>query len=105
MQTATVTLSDRITMLHALNYFGGIGGILSSRQRFYETLLAHAGETGTVDGVVSMLIVAIEGHTLGMPSINAELLYMKAPKFIDALLHENWVVADEAKAIFADRLH
>jgi hypothetical protein len=101
MDQTTVTLPARDTMLAGLNHFAGKS---HSLQQFYPTLLEHAGEQGTIEWVVSMLIFAIEGHTLDMPAINANLLYMEAPRFIDALLHENWGLANQAKAILAERL-
>lgn len=89
-------------MLAALNHFAGRS---HSLQKFYPALMEHAGEQGTVEGVVTMLIFAIEGHTLGEPAINANLLHADGPRFIDALLHGNWEIADQAKAILHERLH
>lgn len=101
MDHPIVTLPDRNTMLDALKHFAGSSPSLLN---FYPTLLEHAGQQGSVEGIVTLLVFAIEGHTSGMPQIAADLLYMEAPLFIDALLFPKQILADQAKALFSERL-
>ena len=66
------------------------------QERFYPILLKVAGQERVPQGIVKMLALAIHDYTEGMPPMIANLMYMQAPGFIDALVTDP-EAAKEAK--------
>ena len=90
-----ITLSGREEMLARLIK---VSNEPHFRERFYQLILKHAGETKVVMGIVMLLALAIHDYTEGMPAMMASLLYMQIDEFIDAVCGDgNKEVAAEAK--------
>lgn len=73
------------------------------QERFYPILLKSAGQERVPQGIVMMLALAIHNYTEGMPPVMANLMYMQAPGFIDALVTDP-EAAQEAKGLLQEVL-
>src|SRR3989338_1204034 len=73
------------------------------QERFYPILLKAAGQERVPQGIVMMLALAIHDYTEGMPPMMANLMYMQAPGFIDALVTDP-EAAQEAKGLLQEVL-
>lgn len=73
------------------------------QHEFYPHLLQHAGEEKVAQGVVMLLALAIFDFTNGMPPMMSGLMYMRANRYVDALVDDP-EVADAAKRFLAEAL-
>ncbi|MEX2145048.1 MAG: hypothetical protein WD712_01590 [Candidatus Spechtbacterales bacterium] len=73
------------------------------QERFYPILLKQAGQELVAQGIVMMLVLAIHDYVEGMPPVMANLMYMEAPGFIDALVSDP-ETAEEAKSFLKEAL-
>ena len=91
MSEKVITLPNRDEMLKRLLK---VSDNSHMQERFYPILLKQAGQERVARGIVMMLALAIHDHVEGMPPVMANLMYMQAPDFIDALVSD----AETAKA-------
>ena len=80
-----ITLPNRDEMLERLLKVSDNSHL---QERFYPILLKQAGQERVLQGIVMMLALAIHDYVEGMPPVMANLMYMQAPDFIDALVSD-----------------
>lgn len=95
-----VTLPNREEMLANLIKVKGDPHL---QENFYPILLKQAGQERVSRGIVMMLMLAIYDYTKGMPPVIANIMYMQAPDFIDALVSDP-EVKKEAKSFLQQAL-
>lgn len=100
MNETVITLPSREEMIERLLKVSDVDHV---QQKFYPHLLKNAGQERVPQGVVMMLVLAISDYTAGMPAMMVNLMYMQAPKFIEALVVDAGV-AEEAKALLKEVL-
>lgn len=100
MSEKTVTLPEKEEMLRRLVE---VNDEPHFKERFYPILLKSAGQERVAEGIVMMLSLAIHDYVVGMPPIMANLMYMQAPRFIDALVSDP-EVAEQAKSFLSEAL-
>lgn len=100
MEEKVITLPGRDEMQKRLL---AINGSSHLQQKFYPILLEYAGRQLFPQGVVTMLVLAIHDYIEGMPPMMSDLMYMSAPKFIEALV-DNPEDAERAKTFLQDAL-
>src|SRR3989344_5470785 len=93
MSEKIITLPNREEMLQRLLK---VNDDSHAQEKFYPILLAEAGRELVAQGVVMMLALAIHDYTEGLPPVMVSLMYMHAPRFIDALV-DDVETAKEAK--------
>lgn len=70
------------------------------QERFYPLLLKYAGRTLLPHGILMMLALSIDDYCRGMPPVMISIMYMTAPKIVDALI-DNHEVAKEVNNLLA----
>ena len=100
MSEKVITLPNRDEMLERLVKVSDNSHL---QERFYPILLKQAGQERVAQGIVMMLALAIHDYVEGMPPVMANLMYMQAPDFIDALVSDP-ETAKEAKGFLKEAL-
>ena len=100
MSEKVITLPDREEMLKRLL---GVSNNSHIRQNFYPILLCEAGKKLVAQGIVAMLVFAIQRYLEGMAPNIAEQIYKLVPAFIEALVSDP-EVAMQAKELFQNLL-
>lgn len=90
----TFTLPNKDEMLARLK---AVDDNSHLQQKFYPRLLKDAGSQKVPMGVVMMLTLAIHDYTQGMPPMMANILSMRVPDFIDALIPDPKAAAEAKK--------
>lgn len=85
MNDKVITLPNREEMLKRLLE---VKCSSFTQQKFYPILLESAGEKKDAVEVVSMLALAIDDYTEGLPPMISYLMYRQANHFIDALIND-----------------
>ena len=100
MNEKVITLPNRDEMLERLVKVSDNSHL---QERFYPILLKQAGQERVALGIVMMLALATHDYVKGMPAVMANLMYMQAPGFIDALVSDP-ETAKEAKGFLKEVL-
>jgi len=100
MSEKVITLPNRDEMLERLLK---VDDNSHTQEGFYPILLKQAGQERVAQGIVMMLALAIHNYVEGMPPFMANLMYMLAPDFIDALVSDA-ETAKEAKNFLREAL-
>lgn len=66
-------------------------------EKFYPLLTKHAGQKKTGMGIVLMFVLAVNDYTAGMPALLTQVLYMRLPEFVKAIVDDD-DVRNEAMA-------
>src|SRR3989344_4313266 len=100
MSEKVITLPNREEILQRLLW---VSDDSDMQERFYPILLKSAGQKRVAQGVVMMLALAIYDYVEGMPPVVANLMYIQAPQFIEALVDDP-KVAEQAKTFLQEAL-
>jgi uncharacterized membrane-anchored protein YjiN (DUF445 family) len=100
MNKKKVTLPDRDEMLKRLLK---VSSDPHAQNRFYPILLQSAGQELVAHGVVMMIVLAIYDYTNNMSPAMSNLMYMQAPRIIEALVDDE-EIATEAKSFLEEIL-
>jgi hypothetical protein len=100
MTETLITLPNREEMLARLVVVDNNPHL---QERFYPRLLKEAGQEKVPMGVVMLLTLSIADYTQGMPPVMENIMNMRIPQFIDALVPDPQA-SKEAKDFFSEAM-
>ena len=95
-----VTFPEKKEMLERLRRL--VGGTATYEALFHQ-LTHYAGVQGTARGVITVLCLNFEGHSMGFDPVNKNILYSEAHLFIDALVDDHDIAIQVKKGF--DEMH